>query len=503
MVIDAKVIGRRAFLQNLNQDQVNEAYAALSILVPGAEYSPQFKSKKWDGFNRYFDWQYKACPEGLLKFLERKTGWQINITETDRDYSVYDIEGFEPKDKAGKVLTPRDYQDRAIRALLTNNGGLASLATNAGKTLAISAIAYAYAKVGKSVLILEGMVDLANQVQQEVAANTGMSVALYSAGKKVFGQKITVAMVKSLAKAVTDGTAEEDLANIDAIIVDECHHALNNTIKVAMTACSLADRYGMSGTIKTDEHPDGLALRAMFGEVVETVYNAELIARGISAKPIVKMIEYALESNFDSKLDFIKKEAQKTAFKYKMNPITKKSERHFSPGMYTAKVKEFVMNYAVKQSELFWQIIKTITVKHQGQSIVVIADWVDQAEALAAYLGATAFHGQSKHRETILADFESGKIPVLVVTQVLDEGLSINRIKVLILASTGYSTRQMLQRLGRGLRAKTDGDNTLHLYDFIRYGHKYLIGPSKERYKLWKGQGFEPQLVEWEDYAKS
>lgn len=60
-------------------------------------------------------------------------------------------------------------------------------------------------------------------------------------------------------------------------------------------------------------------------------------------------------------------------------------------------------------------------------------------------------------RPALLQGFESGKIKALVAPQILNEGIDVPAADLAIVIAASRSKREMIQRLGRVLRTKTDG----------------------------------------------
>jgi superfamily II DNA or RNA helicase len=65
-------------------------------------------------------------------------------------------------------------------------------------------------------------------------------------------------------------------------------------------------------------------------------------------------------------------------------------------------------------------------------------------------------------------------LPVLIATTIFDEGVDVSGINCLFLAAGGKSMRQLLQRIGRGLRKKSDG-SCIEVYDdVLDYHNEHL-----------------------------
>jgi len=526
-MIGCTIKSGRAYLSNLGNREAQTINDLLTFSVPGHEHMPLFQQGKWDGRKSFFDWRTKSIKRGLLEYLRRKSGIIIQVLESD--CTCYTLP-FTPVKiyKDGKVYDMRDFQIEGVKLMIDNLGGLAQIATNGGKTACISSLSAATRRMRQHAIILENRVDLLEQVQAEVEASIEGRIGSYTAKVKDI-KDITILMVPTVAQAmkrVREGTGssrDEDLVEyirgVDIVLVDEVHHATAPSYQDIMNVNPKAQRFGFSGTIpeetkeitvinkkKVEEKVtvtdlDNLGLVEIFGDVMIRVPNSELIARGISAKPTINLIEYDI-SGLEGKAELFAGEIRNTCFKKAFVGTDSTGEaivkNIFSVPTYTSKVKEYVMNYSVKHCQEFWDILKKLTIKHANVPTVILADWVDFSEKLAVWLDATVMHGKTKDRKQIITDFKTGKINRIVATSVLDEGLSIDQIRVVILATVGKSERQFLQRIGRGLRKK-DEDNTLKVYDFVRHGHKYLLGPSKERIQMWKEEGFDVQFLDVED----
>ena len=90
----------------------------------------------------------------------------------------------------------------------------------------------------------------------------------------------------------------------------------------------------------------------------------------------------------------------------------------------------------------------------------------------------------------MLLKFKEGSLKILLSSSILDEGIDIERIDTLVLASARKSRRQILQRIGRGLRRKR-GENVVDIIDFFDLDGKYLEKHSRERLKLYKKEKFD------------
>lgn len=98
--------------------------------------------------------------------------------------------------------------------------------------------------------------------------------------------------------------------------------------------------------------------------------------------------------------------------------------------------------------------------KHDGERILIIAQYLDQLHALQAELGVPLITGRmpNPEREKLYQAFREGREKVLLVSKVGNFAIDLPDANVAIQVSGTYGSRQEeAQRLGRILRPKTDG----------------------------------------------
>ena len=76
------------------------------------------------------------------------------------------------------------------------------------------------------------------------------------------------------------------------------------------------------------------------------------------------------------------------------------------------------------------------------------------------------FTANSKNRDEILKDFETGKIHVLTSMKCLDEGVDVPRSELAIFCSSTGNPRQFIQRRGRVLRLHNDKQHAV-IHDLV------------------------------------
>ena len=115
------------------------------------------------------------------------------------------------------------------------------------------------------------------------------------------------------------------------------------------------------------------------------------------------------------------------------------------------------------------QVIERLVAKHKGEQTLVIGQYLDQLQELAAHLDAPLITGETtvKERQRLFEAFRSGEISLLVVSKVANFSIDLPEAAVAIQVSGSYGSRQEeAQRLGRLLRPKQDG-RTAHFYTVV------------------------------------
>lgn len=84
---------------------------------------------------------------------------------------------------------------------------------------------------------------------------------------------------------------------------------------------------------------------------------------------------------------------------------------------------------------------------------------------------------------------------VLCHNSIFEEGVDVRNLKFLIIASGGKSAVRTIQRLGRGLRMKKFGANTVHVVDFIDETHQRLLDNSQYRLAAYRREDHEVKIV--------
>lgn len=114
-------------------------------------------------------------------------------------------------------------------------------------------------------------------------------------------------------------------------------------------------------------------------------------------------------------------------------------------------------------------VAQALVASHPNEQILVIGQYLDQLEGLAAALQAPLITGSTsvKERQRLFDEFRQGRISVLVVSKVANFSLDLPEASVAIQVSGAFGSRQEeAQRLGRLMRPKADG-RTARFYTVV------------------------------------
>jgi DNA excision repair protein ERCC-3 len=115
------------------------------------------------------------------------------------------------------------------------------------------------------------------------------------------------------------------------------------------------------------------------------------------------------------------------------------------------------------------EVVRQLISMHPDEQILVIGQYLDQLDELAADLDAPLITGKTpvRRRQELFDAFRAAEVRVLVVSKVANFSIDLPEARVAIQVSGTFGSRQEeAQRLGRVLRPKSDGA-TAHFYTVV------------------------------------
>lgn len=450
----------------------------LSIKSKNYFFTPAYKSGVWDGYYRFYNRLGNSFATGLLprvcKILDSK---KIEYKLVDKRVSL------KPKMleddftfHSNKVL--REYQEASVNDVLNNTvsdlpflRGIVHVATNGGKTVMAGALIHQILPLLNNdiVLFLTHSKEIAYQTKENLEKDLKIDIGLIGDGE--WDEKIvTVAMVPTLYKNMSDSKFKKLAKHVTAFIADECHHASSDSWGKVITKLSKASiRIGLTGTLPPDKIKE-LQLFSVIGAPILRIKNRFLIEKGFSAKPLCK---YVLFEELELCKDI---------------------------GFQEAYTEGIVRNTFRNKA------IMSVTYEHfkKGESVLVLIERTEHGEILLELLKKLGVesveftHGQrtKDYRRDVLASLKNGSLKVLISTAILYEGVDVDNINVVVYGRGMESPVKLLQAIGRGLRKKKDGSNLL-FYDFLDFCNKYLAEHTMSRYDTLVSENFEIEKVDF------
>ena len=137
---------------------------------------------------------------------------------------------------------------------------------------------------------------------------------------------------------------------------------------------------------------------------------------------------------------------------------------------------------------------------HPDRPTLVIGQYIEQIDEIAAVLGAPVIKGETpvKERQRLYEAFRTGEVGLLVVSKVANFSIDLPSAEVAIQVSGSFGSRQEeAQRLGRLLRPKSDGKSA-HFYTVVSRD-TVDADFAQNRQRFLAEQGYAYRIVDAED----
>ncbi|MBW4083950.1 DNA repair helicase XPB [Paenibacillus sp. S150] len=389
------------------------------------------------------------CPSenrGLLKQELTRLGFPVLDYAGYRDGQALDVtwrgEGRSGPGSSGNSFRLRDYQEEAVCRFEGIGGsggsGVVVLPCGAGKTIVGLAV---LESLQCETLILTSSATSVSQWREELLRRTGLdeqSVGEYS-GEKREVRPITVATYQILTHRRSKGGPfiHMNLFNErkwGLIIYDEVH-LLPAPVFRATADIQATRRLGLTATLVREDGREGDVFSLIGPKCYDLPWKVLEQQGWIAAVDCIEVIV-----PMDSEI----------RHKY----------------MYAGGKEQFrVAAGNPAKAAAAARIIGA----HPGAAVLVIGQYLDQLEHLAACLNAPLITGKTPQQERsgLYAAFNEGRLKLLVVSKVANFAVNLPDASVAIEVSGAYGSRQEeAQRLGRILRPKP-GENKAYFYTLV------------------------------------
>ena len=365
-----------------------------------------------------------------------------------------DVPVLPPLEQLRGNVALRDYQNEALNNWCrARNRGVLVLPTAAGKTfIALKAIQ----QLKVQTLIIVPTLDLIDQWRKRIKDCLNLETGAVGGGENT-QRMVTVTTYDSAY------IHAEQLGNKFMLIVfDEVHH-LASTGYIQIAEMYIAPyRMGLTATYERADQRHSL-LQQLVGDLVYSVDVEELAGEHLAPYTYEKIsVELTPQEQqiYESQMGIFRSFLQQRR-------ITLRSAADFQKFIMTTgrdlKAREALLarNKAVKvavNSEAKLTVLAKQLEIYRKEKILIFTLHNDLVYkiSLRFLVPAITYQTPREERREILSNFGSGKYPVVVTSQVLDEGVDVPDASVgLVLGGTG-SNREYVQRLGRLLRKKED-----------------------------------------------
>jgi DNA excision repair protein ERCC-3 len=140
------------------------------------------------------------------------------------------------------------------------------------------------------------------------------------------------------------------------------------------------------------------------------------------------------------------------------------------------------------------RVVERVLARHPGEPTLVIGQYIDQLERLAARLDAPLITGKTpnREREELFARFREGDVRLLVVSKVANFSIDLPEATVGVQISGTFGSRQEeAQRLGRILRPKGDGRQAWFYAIVSRDTNDQTFAANRQRFLAEQGYAYE------------
>jgi len=417
-----------------------------------------------DEFDRIFDVS-EFAPELLAKFEKQSTQPRVSqdppAVTTENPFGLY------------------RWQIEALAAWKANRSeGIIDAVTGAGKTrLAVAAIAEHLDNSGK-VLVLVPTVVLLDQwvgILREQLPRFRIGRVGNGADDDLDYFDVVVAV---LASARTRSFPLHGAAGL--LVADECHRAGAKMSQLALDP-AFASRLGLSATHERLDDAHETILLPYFNKVVFRLGYQRAIDDGVITN--VRVAFVGVEFSEEEKQKYIVLQRQLSKLRRKLITVYGCRPQPFSAFLddvirLTTRGKReegmvaqrWLKAWGDKKELLAETPAKTLALEclvpvlGDADRTLIFTQSITSAEAIATSLLAqniavAAHHSgiDTQERDVMMRKFASGELRVLASVQTLEEGVDVPDADLAIIVASSKQRRQMIQRMGRVMRRKSDG----------------------------------------------
>lgn len=383
------------------------------------------------------------------------------------------------------------WQRRAMESWAdASRRGIVEAITGAGKTLLGVAAVRAAAGAGLRSLVIVPTTPLVEQWEQTLMRNLpGIRVAKVGGGSIDHGTALADVIVSTVHSAA-NRIPTADAAGRMLLVADEAHRYGAQSFRPIISA-GFGWRLGLTATLQRRDGADAAFLMPEIGPVVHTLSYAAALDDGVVAPFGLRLI--GVQIGVEDRDRYALLLARMEAIEEELGSILATGSEG---GRSTVGAIRSLAGRGGRGSDLATEYLRILdeagdlldevpekmdalrqlapTVR-ASRGCLVFTQTVKLAQAAAKSLRAegvslavlTAEQGHEE-RSAALARFGSGAIEAIVAPRLLDEGIDVPDADLGVVVSAARSRRQMVQRMGRVIRPKPDGQRATFVVIFGR-----------------------------------
>ncbi len=383
-----------------------------------------------------------------------------------------------------RLQPPRKWQTEAFKNFKENNyRGIIEAVTGSGKSyVGLLAIRDFFDK-GQRIIVVVPTIDLQFQWVNLIDSVTQGRIAIgrlgggYSSDLSYF--QLVVAVINSLRSNQNSGLN----LNADLIIADECHRyaSIHN---VQALSKKIPSRLGLTATLARADRGHLKHLIPFFGSVIYkykfdqakeelaiSKFEITLLSVDLNNEErdeydrlseeigrCIKAIRKYLPGVYEESADFIKE----------ITEIASGSLDHINVNLKRVALK--LLNYIYLRREILNSCEEKILVLPKlhseivsSQGTLVFTQTIAMAKKCRVILNDLQLRSKEISSDTdrdvrryFIKEFSKGNLDVIIAPRVLDEGIDFPDADLAILVASSNTDRQMIQRIGRVVRATTE-----------------------------------------------
>jgi superfamily II DNA or RNA helicase len=458
---------------------------------------------------------YNMVPVGLwLELINicKKFGYSIhfaddfncrikNCSMTSDDFTTYVNNLFSQSN-----MTPKQYQIDGIYSVLSYKNCCVEVSTSGGKTL-MTYIMFKFMTeylnlkhilyiTPKTMLTTQSSDKFKEYDENNKVQSTWTYSEIHSSAKKqeTYDETIVFGNYQSLCKKKVNF-----FDKFDVIIVDECHHAANNSIIKILSKCTKAKyKIGLTGTFPMEGTYENFVIQSFIGPVVYRLTSFDLINKENFATPVIVST---------LKLKYLPKEQEKALY----NLREQKDKDDPTAG---SKLLEYEKRLARENKDRFNYITKML-MNTTKNSLAIFSDVQnnyghkiyeyikENSDKSVFYIDGNIPSSQRDEIKQAMEEDLTGNTIIIASMGCFTEGIDIANMWNIFLLESTKSDTIMAQLLGRGMRRFPGKDKTM-MIDFVDdfsygkgfYRENYLYRHGKERQEIYRRRGFPNKVFD-------